>query len=239
MIEIQRQRHWPLELYWSIRRSPGHPSRSWLSIRYWSGGRMYQDQVEQVGIKSVSNMVLFSICGDDQIQLNIPKQRSNLSNCWCTDSSDRMDLLDSAYNRRDPRFILDSQPCFLLNVWLGSFTACLVHTSDILSEIFTALQGIPLSPMKPYLYGSWRMRTNTTSILAPKKWLAVSCIVPSGCLLDEARIAHQQGANESVGKPGMKQLFPYPTKTWWHLIITGSARDSPRSAEGRGSQVGL
>ena len=61
MIEIwiQRQRHWPLELYWSIRRSPGHPSRSWLSIRYWSGGRMYQDQVEQVWIKSVSNMVLF------------------------------------------------------------------------------------------------------------------------------------------------------------------------------------
>ena len=181
----------------------------------------------------------FFRCGDDQIQPHIPKQKSNLSNCWCTASSDRMDLLDSAYNRRHPRFILDSQPCFLLNVWLGSFTACLVHTSDILSEIFTALQGIPLSPMKPYLYGSWRMRTNTTSILAQKKWLAVSRVFHQVACWMRPELPISKEQMNQWGSLGWNQLFPYPTKTWWHLIITGSARDSPRSAEGRGSQVGL
>ena len=179
----------------------------------------------------------FFIRGDDQIQLNVPKQRSNLSNCWCTDSSDRMDLLDSAYNRRHPRFILDSQPCFLFECLIRLIHCMLSSHKWYFKWNLYCSAGYTFEPNEALPVWFLEDEDKYNKYLGPKK--VVSCIVPSGCLLDEARIAHQQGANESVGKPGMKQLFPYPTKTWWHLIITGSARDSPRSAEGRGSQVGF
>lgn len=140
-----------------------------------------------------------------------------------------MDLLDSAYNRRHPRFILDSQPCFLLNVWLGSFTACLVHTSDILSEIFTALQGIPLSPMKPYLYGSWRMRTNTTSILAQKKWLAVLFHQVACWMRPELPISKEQ--MNQWGSLGWNNCFltqQKPDGTWSSQVPPETRRDQQK-----------